>query len=80
VGFPHIKTIDDLDCNRFEHMNQAFIEELASCDSVSKMQNLVMIRNLGTGKNHFSVALDITACMQGLNVKFYTTANLSMSL
>jgi DNA replication protein DnaC len=80
ANFPYIKTIDELDCSRFEHLTEAFIHELASCDFVSKRQNIVMIGNPGTGKTHLSIALGIKACMQGMNVKFYTAANLSNEL
>lgn len=80
ANFPYIKTIDELDCNKFEHITEAFIHELASCDFVSKRQNIVMIGNPGTGKTHLSIALGVKACMQGMNVKFYTAANLSNEL
>ncbi len=79
-NFPYIKTIDELACSRFEHLTEAFIHELASCDFVSKRQNIVMIGNPGTGKTHLSIALGVKACMQGMNVKFYTAANLSNEL
>lgn len=79
-NFPYIKTIDELECSRFEHLTEAFIHELASCDFVSKRQNVVMIGNPGTGKTHLSIALGVKACMQGMNVKFYTAANLSNEL
>ena len=49
ANFPYMKTIDELDCSRFEHLTEAFIHELASCDFVSKRQNIVMIGNPGTG-------------------------------
>lgn len=78
--FPYIKTIDELDCSCFEHMTEAFVHELASCDFVSRHQNIVMIGNPGTGKTHLSIALGVKACMQGLNVKFFTAANLSNEL
>ncbi|HOE09173.1 MAG TPA: IS21-like element helper ATPase IstB [Bacillota bacterium] len=80
ANFPYIKTIDEFDCSRLEHLTEAFIHELASCDFVSKRQNIVMIGNPGTGKTHLSIALGIKACMQGMNVKFYTAANLSNEL
>ncbi len=80
AGFPYIKTIDELDCGRFEHMQEAFIHELAACDFVAKRQNIVMIGNPGTGKTHLSIALGIRACMQGMNVKFCTAANLANEL
>jgi DNA replication protein DnaC len=38
AAFPYIKTIDELDCSRFEHMQEAFIHELASCDFITKRQ------------------------------------------
>ena len=80
AGFPYIKTMDELDCSRFEHMDEAFIHELASCDFISRRQNIVMIGNPGTGKTHLSIALGVKACMQGMNVKFFTAANLSNEL
>ena len=57
AGFPYIKTMDELDCSRFEHMDEAFIHELASCDFISKRQNIVMIGNPGTGKTHLSASV-----------------------
>ena len=80
AGFPYVKTIDELDCRRFEHMEEAFIHELAACDFVTNHQNVVMIGNPGTGKTHLSIALGVKACMQGMNVKFFTAANLSNEL
>ena len=80
ANFPYIKTIDELDCGYFEHLTEAFIHELGSCNFISKRQNIVMIGNPGTGKSHLSIALGVKACMQGMNVKFYTAANLSNEL
>ena len=39
-----------------------------------------MIDNPGTGKTHLSIGLGVKACMQGMNIKFYTAANLSNEL
>ncbi|MFT9497198.1 IS21-like element helper ATPase IstB [Anaerosolibacter sp.] len=80
ANFPYMKTFDELDLRCFEHLSDAFIHELASCDFVSKRQNIVMIGNPGTGKTHLSIALGIKACMQGMNVKFFTATNLSNEL
>ena len=49
AGFPYIKSLDELDLRRFEHMSEAFINELASCDFIDKRQNIVMVGNPGTG-------------------------------
>ena len=78
--FPYIKTFDELDLNRYEHVSEAYFHELSTCDFVSKRQNVVMIGNTGRGKTHCSIALGMKACMQGMNVKFYTAANLSNEL
>lgn len=78
--FPYVKTIEEFDCDRLEHVSAAQIKELASCDFIANKQNIVMIGNPGTGKTHLSVALGMKACNQGLNVRFYTAANLSNEL
>lgn len=78
--FPYMKTIDELDISRFQNLDEAFLHQLASCDFVNKRQNIVMIGNTGNGKTHLSIALGIKACLQGMNVKFYTAANLSNEL
>lgn len=78
--FPFVKTFDEMDLSRYEHVSEATFHELASCDFVSKRQNIVMIGNTGRGKTHCSIALGVKACMQGMNVKFYTAANLSNEL
>jgi len=80
ASFPYIKTMDELDCSQFENITEAFLHELASCDFISRRQNIVMIGNPGTGKTHLSIALGVKACLQGMNVKFYTAANLSNEL
>ncbi len=78
--FPYIKTIEEFECSRIEHVSEAQIRELSSCDFVANKQNVVMIGNPGTGKTHLSIALGMRACMLGMNVRFYTAANLSNEL
>ena len=78
--FPYIKTIEEFECSRIEHVSEAQIRELSSCDFVAYKQNVVMIGNPGTGKTHLSIALGMRACMLGMNVRFYTAANLSNEL
>ena len=78
--FPYLKTFDELDLHRFEHLGEAYLNELATCDFIKKRKNIVMIGNPGTGKTHLSIALGIKACNLGMKVKFYTAANLANSL
>ena len=78
--FPYTKTLEEFDFAYLEHVSEAQIHQLASCNFIQNKQNIVLIGNPGTGKTHLSIALGLKACMQGLNVKFYTAANLSNEL
>ena len=78
--FPYRKTLEEFDFSYLENVSEAQIHQLASCDFIQNKQNVVMIGNPGTGKTHLSIALGLKACMQGLNVRFYTAANLSNEL
>ena len=74
--FPYTKTLEEFDFSYLEHVSEAQIRQFY----ISQKQNVVMIGNPGTGKTHLSIALGLKACMQGLNVRFYTAANLSNEL
>ncbi len=78
--FPYLKTFDELDLSRFEHVDEAYLKELATCDFVRQRKNIVMIGNPGTGKTHLSIALGIKACNLGMKVRFFTAANLANTL
>lgn len=78
--FPFTKTLDEFDYSRLEHVSESFIWELATCDFITKRQNIVMIGNPGAGKTHLSIALGMKACYAGFNVKFCTAVNLTNEL
>ena len=78
--FPYMKTLDEFDYSRLEHVSESFIWELAACDFIKKRQNVVMIGNPGAGKTHLSIALGMKACYGGFNVRFYTAVNLANEL
>lgn len=78
--FPYIKTFDELNTARYKSISEATLYQLATCDFVDKRQNVVMIGNTGMGKTHLSIALGLKACTLGMNVRFYTAANLSNEL
>lgn len=80
AGFPFLKTLDEFDFSRLEHVKEAFIWELASCDYINKKHNIIMIGNPGTGKSHTAIGLGLKAIKEGFNVKFYTAASLATSL
>lgn len=78
--FPFTKTLDEFNYHKLEHVSQAFIWELGSCDFIENRQNIVMIGNPGAGKTHLSIALGMKACYAGFNVRFYTAVNLANEL
>ena len=80
AGFPVMKTLDEFNFSRLEHVSEAYIWELASCDYIKSRQNVVMIGCPGSGKTHLSTGLGMKACYAGLNVKFYTALNLANEL
>ena len=80
AGFPVIKTLDEFNFTRLEHVSEGYIRELASCDFVKNRQNVVMIGNPGSGKTHISLGLGMKACYGGFNVKFYSAVNLANEL
>lgn len=79
-GFPVMKTLDEFDYDRLEHVSKALIWELSACDYINNRQNIVMIGNPGAGKSHLSIGLGMKACYAGFNVKFYTAMNLANEL
>ncbi len=75
--FPFSKTLNEFDSARFEHLDTAYVNELASCDFINRRENIIMIGNPGRGKTHLSIALGMKACQQGFHVKFTTAARLA---
>lgn len=80
AGFPVMKTLDEFQFSRLEHVSESFIWELALCDYIKNRQNIVMVGNPGSGKTHLSIGLGLKACHAGFNVKFYTAVNLANAL
>lgn len=80
AAFPVMKSLDEFDFTRLEHVSESFIRELASGDFIANRQNIVMIGNPGSGKTHLSIGLGMKACYAGFNVKFYTAINLANEL
>lgn len=80
AGFPSEKTLEEFDLKRLQHVEEAFVHELASCDFIRNRQNILMIGNPGSGKSHLSIALGLRACQNGFRVKFTTAATLATML
>ena len=49
---------------------------MKSLDFIKEKKNIIMYGRTGTGKTMLSIALGVTACQNGIPVKFYRTAAL----
>jgi DNA replication protein DnaC len=56
------------------------IEELASCAFVRRHDNLILVGQSGLGQSHLAQALGRVACVQGLRVRYTTSAGLLQDL
>ncbi|MCB5726074.1 IS21-like element helper ATPase IstB [Mitsuokella jalaludinii] len=78
--FPLLKTMEDFDLTRLEHVKPEYIKQLASCGFIDRHENVVMIGNPGTGKTHLMTAIGFKACLKGYSVLFYHAASLATEL
>jgi DNA replication protein DnaC len=78
--FPVIKTLDAFDFKAIPSLNKQLVMELARCEYIRKRENVLAVGNSGTGKTHIAIALGLTACHEGLKVRFFTAAGLIAAL
>lgn len=74
--FPYLKTFEELELDRIENVDNAFLNELSTCRFIDERKNLVLIGNPGTGKTHLMIALGILACQKGYSVRFIRVGDL----
>lgn len=80
ASFSSQKTLEEFDFKRLQHVEEAYVHQLASCDFIRERQNVLMIGNPGSGKSHLSIALGLRACRSGFRVKFTTAGTLATML
>ncbi|WP_298676413.1 IS21-like element helper ATPase IstB [uncultured Megasphaera sp.] len=78
--FPILKTLEEFDMGRLEHVRPEYVKQLASCDFIRRHENLVMIGNPRTGKTHLMTALGLKACLPGYKVLFKNATTLAAEL
>ena len=78
--FPMLKTFEEFQLERLQHVRPEFVKQLVSCEFVHRHENVVMIGNPGTGKTHLMTALGVKACANGYNVIFKNATTLAAEL
>lgn len=76
AGFYNIKTFDGFRFDEITLPSDLTPEGLKSLNFIKEKRNIIMYGRTGTGKTMLSTALGVTACQQGIPVKFYRTAAL----
>jgi DNA replication protein DnaC len=78
--FPVPKTLEEFDFDFQPKLDVKLIKALASCDFITKQENVIFVGQPGTGKSHLSVALGMKACEAGYDVRFTTIQDLAATL
>ena len=74
--FPAVKSLDSFDFPAIPSLNKMLVLELARCEYVERLENVIALGNSGTGKTHVALGLGLAACQKGLSVGFTTAAAL----
>lgn len=78
--FPILKTLEEFDLSRLEHVKPEYVKQLAGCEFIKHHENVVMIGNPGTGKTHLMTAIGVRACLMGYKVIFCNAMTLATEL
>lgn len=78
--FPVVKSVDGFDFSQVVFPESYSEDDLLTLDFIARAQDFVFHGKTGRGKTHLAIALGIRAVNRGLNVRFFTTAELVLVL
>ena len=78
--FPVQYSFEQFRSGEVEFPEGCTVESLQSTDFLREHKNIIMYGGTGTGKTMLSICTGLSACMQGLNVRFFRTASLVNTL
>ena len=78
--FPDPKTFDQLDWAALKGVSRQKIMQLASCEYLTKAEDVVLAGPIGTGKAHIAISLGVEAARRHFRVAFVRTSELVRSL
>ena len=74
--FPVLKELADFDFSVVTSPNKQRVLELAQGSYVGAREPILVVGNPGLGKTHVAIGLGLSACRQGVKVRFYNAAGL----
>jgi DNA replication protein DnaC len=74
--FPDVKTLEQLDWDALRGVSKQKIMELATCEYITKAQDVIFAGPVGTGKTHAAIGLGIEAARRRFRVAFFRAADL----
>lgn len=74
------KYLEDFDRSKYTSEIRNKFEELETLEFIENKENIILIGSPGCGKTHYSTALGIKACMEGMSVLFISVPNLIIEL
>lgn len=77
---PAIKTLDQIDWEHLHGVGRPKLLELASCEFVSRGEDIIIVGPVGTGKTHIATGLVVEAAKRRLRVAFRRAADLVRGL
>ena len=78
--FPQVKSFDGYDFSQVAFPDGYGVDDLKSLSFVDAAQDFVFHGQTGRGKTHLAIAIGSTCVMAGKTVRFYTAAELALSL
>ena len=78
--FPVQYSFEQFRSGEVEFPEGCTVESLQSTDFLLEHKNIIMYGGTGTGETMLSICTGLSACMQGLNVRFFKTASLVNTL
>jgi DNA replication protein DnaC len=78
--FPSVKTLDTFDFKAQPSLNESLVRELLVGEYITRRENVLLVGASGTGKTHLAIALAMSACAQGRNVRFSSVTQLVTAL
>lgn len=78
--FPHLKRLEDFDCEHTGGLDRRLLEEFATGRYLAEGRNILLLGPPGIGKTHIAIALGVQVCERGQRVHFTTAMDLSRRL